>query len=1300
MSEPSFPIQHSVKDSAAARYDVFLSHNSQDKPVIERIAEKLKHAGFEPWLDKWRLIPGNDSPEELAAALQASLACAVFIGPHDIGNWQDLEYKSYLSRAVNDRSIRLFPVLLPGLPEPFAPSMIPTFLSVRTWVDLRKGIDDTRAFQSLINAIKGVPLGPERAIEPRNDICPYRGLQTFDEAHAEYFFGRDGDIQRLVEKLKGTRFLAVLGPSGSGKSSLVRAGLIPALRRGQLPGSDTWPIQLFTPTTHPLQALAGGLSNLGSPTAMGKMADEMESDEREFHLYGMRELAGRPAAERIIFVVDQFEEVFTLCRDDHERAQFLANLLYAGFVPDGRCVVLLTMRADFYQKCAAYPELAARLAEQQFLVSPMDSDGLRQAIEEPAWRVGLEFEAGLVATILDDVNARPGALPLLEHALLELWKLRRGGMLTLEAYRESGKVEGAIAKRADSTYEPLTPEQQAIVRRIMIRLTQFGEGTEDTRRRATMSELITRPDESEAVENVVKEMADARLLTTSKDKQTDERWVDVSHEALIQGWPKLRSWIEDDRAGWRLHRRLTEAAQDWERMGKDESGLYRGAWLAQAIEWREQNERVLNALEREFLDRSLAWQEQEKKDIEDGQRRELEAAEALVQTERKTSKRQVYFLVGLSILFIVVLIAASIARQESATAKEQTAVAEEQRNLASRQAYIAQMILAQQNFDTNNFARTDELLNATIPRAGQKDLRGFEWYRLWRLRSNGLLGHHDLPIALAPDGRTIASSWSGIHLWSLATEQGITLTETNTTARAASAAFAPDGWMLASSNGGSTVRLWNVQVGQEVAALEGDQHDSIRSLAFAPDGQTLASTIDTGFYGIAGRIEEDILHGKSVPFTHTIQLWNVATRQMTTKWYIPDADSLAFAPDGRTLASGGRAIWLWNMLTKQPVATFEGGNSISLAFAPDGRTLASGGYDGIIRLWSVATRKVVATFKGHTSPVISLAFAPDGRTLISGSEDSTIRRWYMATNQTVDSFTKDLGRVVFLDISPNGQTLAFGSDDGTIRLWNATTGQTLTTLKGHTARVNSLSFALDGRTLASGSDDKTIKLWNIVSGEVATLQGHTDSVTSVAFAPDGQMLASGSNDKTIKFWNPASGQETAATAKQAVDIYSVAFAPDGRTLAASGGEKSIRLWNVVTKQMVTTLTGDEDSVSSVAFTPDGQTLASRTYEGVSLWSVVTRQARTIHLRTYVRPNDLVTLAPDGRTLASGGDDGTIRLWNVATMQEVAVLTGHTGRINFLVFAPDGRTLVSGSADNTIRLWRGATDGEVPRVGQE
>jgi hypothetical protein len=328
---------------AGSSFDVFLSHSSRDRSVVERIAERLKRARLEPWLDAWNLVPGADWQRGLADGLAGSRSCAVFVGPADLGAWENQEVALALDRAATDAGFRIFLVLLPGVPERFEAAGLSPFLRLRTWVDFRVGLDDERAFQALVSAINGLPLGPAVPIEVATDVCPYRGLEAFEEEHADFFFGREADVQRLLEKLKGTRFLAVLGASGSGKSSLVRAGLIPALRRAAPAQEEHWEITILRPGARPLEALAANVLHLGASGAMQETLDALASDPRTLHLAGSLALAERPHGTRLLIVVDQFEEVFTLCRDEQARSTFFANLLFAAtsttvaaFIPSWR----------------------------------------------------------------------------------------------------------------------------------------------------------------------------------------------------------------------------------------------------------------------------------------------------------------------------------------------------------------------------------------------------------------------------------------------------------------------------------------------------------------------------------------------------------------------------------------------------------------------------------------------------------------------------------------------------------------------------------------------------------------------------------------------------------------------------------------------------------------------------------------------------------------------------------------------------------------------------------------------------
>jgi hypothetical protein len=351
------------------RFDVFLSHNSADGPVIERIAERLRREGIVPWLDRWVLRGGDDWQQEISQGLRGCGACAVFVGAAGLGDWAREELRVAHARAAKERGFRLFMVLLPGAPNPDDPTL--AFLTTRTWVDLRAGIDDRDGFQDLVGAITDDARRPDVVAEGRGEVCPYRGLEAFDEAHAEFFFGRHGDTALVIDKLKDSRFLAVLGPSGCGKSSLVRAGVIPALKQGALSGSQGWTVGLVTPGVRPLSVLAAQVGHLLPQESLLDNLNRLRADEQSLDLAVSLALAERPGSERMLLVIDQFEEVFTLCADEAERTAFLANLCYAASMPGGRTAVVVAMRADFYHRCAAYPRLAALMAAEQFLVSPL-----------------------------------------------------------------------------------------------------------------------------------------------------------------------------------------------------------------------------------------------------------------------------------------------------------------------------------------------------------------------------------------------------------------------------------------------------------------------------------------------------------------------------------------------------------------------------------------------------------------------------------------------------------------------------------------------------------------------------------------------------------------------------------------------------------------------------------------------------------------------------------------------------------------------------------------------------------------
>lgn len=619
-------------------YHVFLSHSSGDKHAVEELARRLAKEGVEAWLDKWHLIPGDPWQPALEKALAESETCAVFVGPSGLGPWQNEEMRAAIDQRVREsaRHFRVIPVLLPDA-ERAERSSLPTFLAGTTWVEFRDSLDDADAFHRLVCGIRGAEPGPGPGQAIYEGQCPYRGLRVFDVGDAPFFFGREALVQWLLNEIRPApegqavnRFLAIVGASGSGKSSVARAGLVAAIKHDAIPDSSRWPVAILRPGLDPVESLAVALSqalNLGqNASALTDLISEFQKNEKTLHLIARRSLPDHAPGMRLMVLVDQFEEVFTLCRNEELREALIRNVLYAAKVAQGQTLMILTMRADFYAKCAVNAELAAAFSDHHILVGPMTEDELRRAIERPMQLVGGELEGGLVDLLLQDVRQQRGALPLLQHALLELWHKREGRRLSVKAYQEIGKLEGALQRRADVTLRAFSADEQELCRRIFLRLTQPGEGTEDTKRRVPIQELQSLSGGSVAAEEIVQKLADAPLLTTEGDLKQNDAFVEVAHEALIRNWPQLRKWIDADRAGLRTRTRLSEASREWENAGHESAYLYTGARLVVAAEWADSHPGELSSAEAEFLRLSLEGQKQREAS-------ELEAAQRLSRAE-------------------------------------------------------------------------------------------------------------------------------------------------------------------------------------------------------------------------------------------------------------------------------------------------------------------------------------------------------------------------------------------------------------------------------------------------------------------------------------------------------------------------------------------------------------------------------------------------------------------------------------------------------------------------------------------
>jgi WD40 repeat protein/DNA-binding SARP family transcriptional activator len=1140
--------------------------------------------------------------------------------------------------------------------------------------------DATALYQDLLQTRRDLDPSPTPvtpAPVPARPPNPYKGLRAFTEADAPDFFGREALTARLLSRLREGgpcgRFLAVVGPSGSGKSSVLRAGLIPAVRAGALPGSEGWFIAVMTPADDPFRELATALRDVAvGPTDGARVRLEDGTD-------GLAQTLRAILPDRegeLLLVIDQFEELFTLVEDEERRRRFVATIVDAATGPEERIRVVIALRADLYDRPLRYPALAELVRARTEVLVPLAPEELERAVRAPAERVGVTVEPALIADVVRDVADRPGALPLLQYALTEQFDLAGGDRLTAATYADIGGVVGALARRAEQVYAGLSAAAQVATRQLFLRLVSLGgEGVGDTRRRVPRSELESLETDHGSMTSAIEAFGAARLLSFDRRPDTREGTVEVAHESLLRVWDRVRSWTDAARDDLRVERRVAAATRDWLAADREPSFLLTGARLEQVDAWRARSELATTPEERDFVDASVAARD----------RRLAEEAERLARERRleRSSYRRLRALVA--VLLIAALIAGGLtvfgftqrdrARLAAARAEYEITIAQARELAANAVASLEldperSILLALEAID-----RTRSVDGTVLPGAEEALHRAVGASRI-------VLRVPDVGGALSwhPDGSVFVTEGpadSGVIDIRDAETGGSVRRWRGHDVDVNDVAFSPDGSMLATGGDDGAARTWDPATGELLLEIPGDGEAWHPS--WHPDGSVVGVVWTT-----EGRVAlVDSATGDPVRDIDGLD----------------DPWAISFSADGQLLgvSDWGTGVRIFDTATGTEVATLDGHTEVhEVVWSPDGRWIATGSADTNVRIWDARTYEPRFTLHGHADDVNGVAWSPDSQRLISGSDDGSATVWDVSSTgarEEIRLSTSDLRGVLGVAFSPDGGRAMVSDMQGSavqvFDLSRSGDGE----VAAFAAREdvdNVVAFAGDGDVLvATAAEEGTAVVWDVPSGGSEHVIGpHDGTVSAVAVAPTSDLVTTAGGTTVITSTRDGEVRSRLTTDTR---VEAIAWDPGGSTLAIAAEDAPVRLVDRGGDEVATVRWGDGHAARRVAFSPDGRFLGavrSRTSRSdpddpqVRIWDA----AGDAVVATLPTQAEDLAFDPTGSTVATAGPTGAIELWDVATGRLLDTFAGHRGAAISLAFSPDGSRLVSGGADATVRVW--------------
>jgi WD40 repeat protein/serine/threonine protein kinase len=1104
---------------------------------------------------------------------------------------------------------------------------------------------------------------------------PYKGLRPFEEADRGDFYGRDELISRLVSRLAArvqvpsamTRFLAVVGPSGSGKSSVVKAGLMPKIRSGCIPGSQEWFVVDMTPGAHPLEEMESALLQVATQTPVD-LLDVLRKDER-----GLVRALKRIQPEsytHVLLVIDQFEELFALVETRSEQDHFMDLLVEAINDPKGYLRLVITLRADFYDRPLQHPEFGKLMRNCTEVVLPMSAAELEGAICRPVEQVGVSIEPTLVGRVIQEIGDQPGGLPLLQYALTELFELSQGTTLTLEDYEASGGVLGALGRRAEEIYERLTDEEQAASRELFLRLITLGEGTEDVRRRTLVAELITLTGFGSEMGALLDKFGRFRLLTFDHDPNTRSPTVEVAHEALLREWGRLRNWLDESRDDIRFQRLLHAAADEWINSVEDSSFLLRGSRLDTFLDWAGSNKVVLTDKESSYLQASesarSARQEAEA---------ERQAKEAALEGRSRKFLRMLVAVLAVAALIALVLSGVAfnqrgIAQQNAATATYaqgqallEAATAEAAQEDAQQQAAIA--LTAQAMEAAQRQAAEAAEAAAVQERALADEQRQIAIAReLSASALNNLDVDPERSILLALEavnatykinGSIILEAENALHEAIQASH--ILLTLRGHQGPVAGVDYSPDGRYILSGSYDGTAKLWDPETGEEIRTFRGHA-DIVFEVQFSPNGKMAAT---------AG-------------YDNEARVWDVETGQtlLVFSGHRAPINGVVFSPDGTRIATASldQTAKVWDVASGEEIFTLAGHTDQlwHVEFNPDGSSILTVSKDGLAILWDADTGKRLKTLYKHSDIISRAKFSQDGKRVILVGNYGLAKVLDVNTGEALLDLPNLKGMILWGQFSPDNTRIATSASGEHPGFHDSETGELLFNLAGHSTFVVGLDFNPAGSRLATGSFDGTVKVWDLSPGRelVSAAVTHIFENQQFAYHPDGTKVAVTGDDSQVHIIDSGTGEILYSFNPGAYyrEIWDLAFSPDGKWIAVTGDNNTATIWDALTGEHILDLIGH----------------TSYEYPGTGI---------------ILTGTNGVAFSPDGTRLATGGVDFTARIWDASTGEELLTLVGHQpgtpelpgdGVID-VAFNPDGTLLGTTGADGAAKIWDSITGQE-------